>query len=241
MKKITHGDIKGRILYIREVRENSKNTNKDNNGYEFIIYSNEVIYMVTTTKDFDIRDIKEVKVNKNISHLLKSVDYIRISSHIKNDLDDSIYLGYMVSNYKCDMYISFQIRNGEFSILKEQPNAKKELEDSSVVYMNNLLNAINWKTAVLEDLENIKYTIKHNYLFLVGVVKKDNGESLVYLQYDIEKDAILIEKEYYSEKYKIMITNLFVNKDRECIIYGSKVEFGSDIELIFMDRHISMV
>jgi hypothetical protein len=238
MKKISHGDIKGRILYIREIRENG---NKDNNGYEFVIYSNEVIYIVATNKDFDIRDIKEVKANKDYSQLLKSVDYIRISNHIKSDSGNSIYLGYMVSNYKCNVYISFQIRNGVFSITKEQPNAKKELENSNITYMNNLYNTINWKTSVLEDLEDIKYTIKHKYLFLTGVVKKDKNESLVYLQYDIEKDAILIEKEYYSEKYKIMITNLFVNKDRECIIYGYKVEHGKDIKLVFIDKHISLI
>jgi len=234
MEKLTHGLFKGRALFLRE----------DTDDYEFIIYCNKSLYTVITTKDFEIKEIKDIIVDKDLSYIFENPNYLRISSFIKsNNKDDHIYFGHIVSDDDPDTYISFQIKNGCLNIVKKQPNAQTEIKESNRRYLGKMYNLIT-DISVVNDLFDIKYIVKGNMMYIAGQVRNNDNISLVFLQYDYGNNCILVEKEYYSEKYKIVATNMFLNKNKECLIYGYKRKIHTDehdSEFFFLDIHAPFI
>lgn len=234
MEKLTHGLFNGRALFLRE----------EFDDYEFVVHSSKRLYTVVTTRDFDIKEIREVITDRSLNSIFDNPSYLRISSFNKGNRDDQIYFGYLVSKDDPDTYVSFEIRNGYFKITNEVPNAQDEIEKSNRIYLFKLKNTLGWKEDVINDLTDIKYVVKHTNVYITGQIQRGHGTSLVFIQYDNEKDNILVEKEYFSEKYRITAVNMFLNRDKECLIYGYKKEIATDgdsDDLLFLDCHFPFV
>jgi hypothetical protein len=234
MEKLTHGLFNGRALFLRE----------EFDDYEFVVHSSKKLYTVVTTRDFEIKEIREVITDRSLDSIFDNPSYLRISSFSKGNRDDQIYFGYLVSKDDPDTYVSFEIRNGYFKITNEVPNAQDEIEKSNRIYLLKLKNTLGWKEDVINDLTDIKYVVKHTNVYITGQIQRGHGTSLVFIQYDNEKDNILVEKEYFSEKYRITAVNMFLNRDKECLIYGYKKEIdaeGESDDLLFLDCHFPFV
>jgi hypothetical protein len=234
MEKLTHGLFNGRALFLRE----------EFDDYEFVVHSSKKLYTVVTTRDFEIKEVREVIADKSLNSLFDNPSYLRVSSFSKGNRDDQIYFGYLVSKDNPDTYVSFQIQNGYFKITNEVPNAQAEIEKSNKNYLFKLSNIANWNEDVINNLTDIKYIVKHSFVYITGQIQRGHGTSLVFIQYNHEEDNILVEKEYFSEKYKITAVNMFLNRDKECLIYGYKKEINADgdsDDLLFLDCHFPFV
>jgi hypothetical protein len=234
MEKLTHGLFNGRALFLRE----------EFDDYEFVVLSSKRLYTVVTTRDFEIKEITEVIIDKRLSSLFDNPSYLRISSFSKGNRDDQIYFGYLVSKDNPDTYVSFQIQNGYFKITNQVPNAQDEIEKSNKNYLLKLSNTANWNEDVVNNLTDIKYIVKHSFVYITGQIQRGHGTSLVFIQYNHEEDKILVEKEYFSEKYRITAVNMLLNRDKECLIYGYKKEIDADgdsDDLLFLDCHFPFV
>jgi len=238
MEKITKGVFKGRAIYMNTLE--NKNTFKDDFDYEFVIHSDKNLYIIDTSKDFSIKAINEIEISKDLIPLFENPKYLEINGYTKDNKGEVSYFGYIVSNINPDVYVSFQVNNDSLKVTNVKINAQDIIDETKRHYMNNLNNIINNNTSVIESLTDIKYIVKHRYVYIIGQVREKGADNLIFLQYEYDKDCILIEKEYFSEKYTITYANLFVNsKEGECFVYGSKKIKGEDSpEVLFLDRHV---
>lgn len=155
---------------------------------------------------------------------------IDIAKHIVTRSDDTIYVGQMVGENGEKSFI--EIKNYKLQIA-EYPDTQlfKKLKNDIENFQSKVEDQHfkNMKINLVKNVNEIKYIIGELY------TKENNYIGAFYMKYDLLKDNIICEKIYNADEYKYNFKNLFVTKDKDVVIYGSKVMENGEHQ-IFIDR-----